>query len=89
MKRHLIVLAVAGALLAGCASPPPQYAASTAADLQKRVLAVTEAAATGDTVAALNHAGVAHNFSFVSTAGGAFLEWMEGRTLPGVAALQS
>ena len=42
----------------------------------------------GDTVAALNHAGVAEDFSFVSTAGGAFLEWMEGRTLPGVAALQ-
>ena len=41
----------------------------------------------GDTVAALNHAGVAAEFSFVSTAGGAFLEWMEGRTLPGVAAL--
>jgi phosphoglycerate kinase len=42
----------------------------------------------GDTVAALNHAGVAADFSFVSTAGGAFLEWMEGRVLPGVAALQ-
>ncbi|MEK6638550.1 MAG: phosphoglycerate kinase [Pseudomonadota bacterium] len=41
----------------------------------------------GDTVAALNHAGVAGNFTFVSTAGGAFLEWMEGRELPGVAAL--
>jgi phosphoglycerate kinase len=42
----------------------------------------------GDTVAALNHAGVAQEFTFVSTAGGAFLEWMEGRTLPGVAALE-
>lgn len=41
----------------------------------------------GDTVAALNHAGVANQFSYVSTAGGAFLEWMEGKTLPGVAAL--
>ncbi|MBU0556345.1 MAG: phosphoglycerate kinase [Alphaproteobacteria bacterium] len=41
----------------------------------------------GDTVAALNHAGVAADFSFVSTAGGAFLEWMEGKELPGVAAL--
>ncbi len=41
----------------------------------------------GDTVAALNHAGVAGDFTFVSTAGGAFLEWMEGKTLPGVAAL--
>ncbi len=41
----------------------------------------------GDTVAALNHAGVADDFSYISTAGGAFLEWMEGRELPGVAAL--
>lgn len=41
----------------------------------------------GDTVAALNHAGAAADFTFVSTAGGAFLEWMEGRELPGVAAL--
>ena len=41
----------------------------------------------GDTVAALNHAGVAGDFSYISTAGGAFLEWMEGRDLPGVAAL--
>jgi phosphoglycerate kinase len=41
----------------------------------------------GDTVAALNHAGVAGDFSYVSTAGGAFLEWMEGKELPGVAIL--
>ena len=41
----------------------------------------------GDTVAALNHAGVADGFTFVSNAGGAFLEWMEGKVLPGVAAL--
>jgi phosphoglycerate kinase len=41
----------------------------------------------GDTVASLNAAGVAEDFTFVSTAGGAFLEWMEGKTLPGVAAL--
>jgi phosphoglycerate kinase len=41
----------------------------------------------GDTVSALNHAGVAGDFTFISTAGGAFLEWMEGKVLPGVAAL--
>jgi phosphoglycerate kinase len=43
----------------------------------------------GDTVAALNQAGVADDFTFVSTAGGAFLEWMEGRDLPGVRALEA
>ncbi|WP_414897414.1 phosphoglycerate kinase [Rhodovulum sp. YEN HP10] len=42
----------------------------------------------GDTVAALNGAGAAEKFSYISTAGGAFLEWMEGKTLPGVAALE-
>ena len=42
----------------------------------------------GDTVSALNHAGVAEDFTFVSTAGGAFLEWMEGKPLPGVEALK-
>ena len=43
----------------------------------------------GDTVAALNHAGVTSDFTYVSTAGGAFLEWLEGKTLPGVAALEA
>ncbi len=43
----------------------------------------------GDTVAALNHASAADDFTFVSTAGGAFLEWMEGKALPGVEALKS
>ncbi len=43
----------------------------------------------GDTVAALNHAHVADDFTYVSTAGGAFLEWLEGKTLPGVAALEA
>jgi phosphoglycerate kinase len=42
----------------------------------------------GDTVSALNQAGVADDFTYISTAGGAFLEWMEGKTLPGVAALR-
>jgi phosphoglycerate kinase len=60
--------------------------AQTAAALTKSGTLVSVAGG-GDTVAALNHAGAAGDFSFVSTAGGAFLEWMEGRTLPGVAAL--
>ena len=49
-----------------------------------RLLAI---AGGGDTVAALNNAGVAQDFTYVSTAGGAFLEWLEGKTLPAVAAL--
>ena len=61
--------------------------AKTAAALTKDGGLVSVAGG-GDTVAALNHAGVAADFTFVSTAGGAFLEWMEGRTLPGVAALE-
>jgi phosphoglycerate kinase len=61
--------------------------AKTAAALTKEGSLVSVAGG-GDTVAALNHAGVAQEFTFVSTAGGAFLEWMEGRTLPGVAALE-
>jgi phosphoglycerate kinase len=51
--------------------------------------ALVAVAGGGDTVSALNHAGVAADLTFVSTAGGAFLEWMEGKTLPGVAALEA
>ena len=43
----------------------------------------------GDTVAALAHAGVEEDFTYVSTAGGAFLEWLEGKELPGVQALST
>ena len=61
--------------------------ARTAAALTKEGSLVSVAGG-GDTVAALNHAGVAADFSYISTAGGAFLEWMEGKELPGVVALQ-
>ena len=76
----------------GAFETPPFDAATVA--LSKTAAALTQdgslvsVAGGGDTVAALNHAGVAKDFTFVSTAGGAFLEWMEGRTLPGVAALE-
>ena len=52
-----------------------------------RMNGLVSVAGGGDTVAALAAAGVEHKFHYVSTAGGAFLEWMEGKTLPGVAAL--
>lgn len=62
-------------------------AAKEAARLSKSG-ALISVAGGGDTVAALNKAGVADDFTYISTAGGAFLEWMEGKTLPGVAALE-
>lgn len=61
-------------------------AAKFAAD-RTRAGKLVSVAGGGDTVSALNHAGVADDFSYVSTAGGAFLEWMEGKELPGVVAL--
>ena len=70
----------------------PPFDAATVA-LARTAAALTEGgglvsvAGGGDTVAALNHAGAAGGFSYVSTAGGAFLEWMEGKPLPGVDAL--
>jgi phosphoglycerate kinase len=63
-------------------------AAQDAAQLAKSGKLVAVAGG-GDTGAALNHAGVAEDFTFVSTAGGAFLEWMEGKPLPGVEALKT
>jgi phosphoglycerate kinase len=76
----------------GAFETPPFDAATmvlarTAAALTREGSLVSVAGG-GDTVAALNHAGVAEDFTFVSTAGGAFLEWMEGRSLPGVSALE-
>lgn len=61
--------------------------ARTAAALTKEGSLVSVAGG-GDTVAALAHAGVTQDFTFISTAGGAFLEWMEGKILPGVKALE-
>jgi phosphoglycerate kinase len=75
----------------GAFETPPFDAATVA--LARTAAALTETgslvsvAGGGDTVAALNQAGVASDFTFVSTAGGAFLEWMEGKDLPGVKAL--
>ncbi|MEE2859810.1 MAG: phosphoglycerate kinase [Pseudomonadota bacterium] len=63
-------------------------AAQAAADLTRNGGLISVAGG-GDTVAALNKAGIAGDFTFISTAGGAFLEWMEGKELPGVAALES
>lgn len=62
-------------------------AAAKAAELSKAGKLISVAGG-GDTVAALNKAGAATDFTYISTAGGAFLEWMEGKTLPGVAALE-
>ncbi|WP_171185804.1 phosphoglycerate kinase [Ruegeria sp. HKCCC2117] len=70
----------------------PFDAATNAAALKAAALTrsgqLVSVAGGGDTVAALNASGAAHDFSYISTAGGAFLEWMEGKTLPGVAALE-
>ena len=70
----------------------PFDAATNAAALKAAELtragALVSVAGGGDTVSALNQAGAAADFTYISTAGGAFLEWMEGKTLPGVAALE-
>ncbi len=64
-------------------------AAAKAAAVRVKSGKLVAVAGGGDTVAALHHAGVAQDFTFVSTAGGAFLEWMEGKALPGVEALKA
>jgi phosphoglycerate kinase len=96
LKRLLIAMDRSATLIwngpLGVFEVPPFDAATVeaakhAAELAKagKLIAV---AGGGDTVAALNHAGVADDMTFVSTAGGAFLEWMEGKALPGVEALK-
>ena len=62
--------------------------AAQAAGTRCKSGALIAVAGGGDTVAALNHANVAQDFTHISTAGGAFLEWMEGKPLPGVEALK-
>jgi phosphoglycerate kinase len=62
--------------------------AEAAAELSSALRLVTVAGG-GDTVAALNAAGVTDRFTYVSTAGGAFLEWLEGKALPGVEVLKA
>ena len=66
-------------------------AADNAAEAARltRVGKVKSIAGGGDTVAALNAAGVTEDFTYVSTAGGAFLEWLEGKELPGVSVLRT
>ncbi len=63
------------------------FAAAQAAARMTKAGDLITVAGGGDTVAALNQAGAAEDFTYISTAGGAFLEWMEGKVLPGVAAL--
>lgn len=63
-------------------------AAAKAAGAKCKTGALVAVAGGGDTVAALNHAGASADFTFISTAGGAFLEWMEGKILPGIKALK-
>jgi phosphoglycerate kinase len=76
----------------GCFETPPFDAGTkrvaAAAAALTRAGKLFSVAGGGDTLAALSQAGVAEDFSYLSTAGGAFLEWLQGRTLPGVAALE-
>lgn len=97
IARIAAVLAQASTLVwngpLGAFEIPPFNAATDAAARQAASLTragrLRSVAGGGDTVSALNASGAAAAFSYVSTAGGAFLEWLEGKTLPGVAALDS
>ena len=99
VPRNAIAAAFAGARTLvwngplGAFEIPPFNAATDAAARQAASLTragkLLSVAGGGDTVAALNASGSADAFTYVSTAGGAFLEWLEGKTLPGVAALDT
>ena len=87
------VAIIQGAILAGCRAyygypiTPASEVAEAAAELTE-VGRLVSVAVGGDTVAALNAAGVTDRLTHVSTAGGAFLEWLEGKALPGVEVLR-
>ena len=86
-KTHLAVLRIGDLAIDTLPGEPVSKLGMTTAARTKAGKLVSVAGG-GDTVAALNHAGVGSDFTYVSTAGGAFLEWMEGKPLPGVEVLR-
>ena len=78
-----------GEELFGIDATPPELILALAQVHRKLAEELLSVAGGGDTIAALAAAGVTYELSYASTAGGAFLEWLEGRELPGVAALSN